>query len=45
MELDKGDAATRKLFENADTSSKLADMCSYYDGYEDLNVWLLGRKS
>lgn len=40
-----GDAATRKLFENVDDSSKLADMRSYYAGYEDLNAWLLGRKS
>lgn len=40
-----GDAATRKLFENADDSSKLADMRSYYAGYEDLNAWLLGRKA
>ena len=39
-----GDAATRKLFENVDDSSKLADMRSYYAGYEDLNAWLLGRK-
>lgn len=40
-----GDAATRKLFENADDSSKLADMRIYYAGYEDLNAWLLGRKA
>ena len=39
-----GDAATRKLFENVDDNSKLADMRSYYAGYEDLNAWLLGRK-
>jgi len=24
-------------------STKLADMRSYYVGYEDLNAWLLGR--
>lgn len=42
---DAGDAATRKLFENAESSSKLVDMRSYYAGYEDLNAWLLGRKS
>lgn len=41
---DAGDAATGKLFENADDSSKLADMRSYYAGYEDLNAWLLGEK-
>lgn len=40
-----GDAATRKLFETVDDSSKLADMRSYYAGYEDLNAWLLGRKT
>jgi DNA primase len=40
-----GDAATDKLFENADDSSKLADMRQHYAGYEDLNAWLLGRKS
>lgn len=40
-----GDAATRKLFENVDDSSKLADMRRYYAGYEDLNAWLLGRKA
>jgi hypothetical protein len=40
-----GDAATRKLFENVDDSSKLADMRSYYAGYEDLNAWFLGRKA
>ncbi|MBO6792112.1 MAG: toprim domain-containing protein [Dinoroseobacter sp.] len=40
-----GDAATRKLFENVDDSSKFADMRSYYAGYEDLNAWLLGRKA
>ena len=40
-----GDAATRKLFENVDDSSKLADMRSYYAGYADLNAWLLGRKA
>jgi hypothetical protein len=39
-----GEAATRKLFENAQTPSKLADMRSYYEGYEDLNAWLLGKK-
>ncbi|MGH1447707.1 MAG: toprim domain-containing protein [Cognatishimia sp.] len=42
---DAGDAATRKLFENADDRSRLADMRSYYEGYEDLNAWLLGEKS
>lgn len=40
-----GDAATCKLFENAESCSKLVDMRSYYAGYEDLNAWLLGRKS
>jgi hypothetical protein len=40
-----GDAATRKLFENAQTPSKLVDMRSYYEGYDDLNAWLLSRKS
>lgn len=39
-----GDAATRKLFENATDSSKLADMRSHYAGYEDLNAWLLGQR-
>lgn len=42
---DAGDAATRKLFENADDRSRLADMRSYYEGYEDLNAWLLGEKN
>ena len=41
---DGGEATTRKLFENAHVSSKLADMRSYYAGYEDLNAWLLGQK-
>lgn len=41
---DAGNAATRKLFESAQTPSKLADMRSYYAGYEDLNAWLLGQK-
>jgi hypothetical protein len=41
---DAGDAASRKLFENAQDATKLADMRSYYAGYEDLNAWLLGRK-
>jgi DNA primase len=41
---DAGEAATRKLFENVPDGSKLADMRSYYAGYEDLNAWLLGRK-
>lgn len=40
-----GDVATRKLFENVDDNSKLADMRSYYAGYEDLNAWLLDRKA
>ncbi|PID44235.1 MAG: hypothetical protein CSB48_02435 [Proteobacteria bacterium] len=40
-----GDAATRKLFEDVDDSSKLADMRNYYAGYNDLNAWLLGRKA
>jgi len=35
-----GEATTRKLFENAQTPSKLADMRSYYKGHEDLNAWL-----
>lgn len=42
---DAGEAATLKLFENADDSSKLADMRSHYAGFDDLNVWLLGRKT
>lgn len=42
---DAGDAATRKLFESAQTPSKLADMRSYYEGYDDLNAWLLGQKA
>lgn len=42
---DAGEAATRKLFENVPDSTKLADMRSYYAGYEDLNAWLLGRKA
>jgi hypothetical protein len=42
---DAGEVTTRKLFENADDSEKLADMRSYYAGYEDLNAWLLGRKT
>jgi hypothetical protein len=42
---DAGEAATLKLFENADDSSKLADMRSYYAGFDDLNAWLLGRKT
>jgi DNA primase len=42
---DAGTAATCKLFESAQTPSKLADMRSYYEGYDDLNVWLLGRKA
>lgn len=42
---DAGNAATRKLFESAQTASKLADMRSYYEGYDDLNAWLLGRKA
>ena len=42
---DAGNAATRKLFESAQTPSKLADMRSYYEGYDDLNAWLLGRKA
>lgn len=40
-----GDAATRKLFENVDDSSKLADMRCHYAGYEALNAWLLDRKA
>jgi hypothetical protein len=40
-----GDAATRKLFENASDPSKLADMRQHYAGFEDLNAWLLERKS
>lgn len=40
-----GNAATRKLFESVKTPSKLADMRSYYAGYEDLNAWLLGQKA
>jgi hypothetical protein len=41
---DAGTAGTRKLFDSAQTPSKLADMRSYYEGYDDLNVWLLGKK-
>jgi hypothetical protein len=40
-----GEAATRKLFESAPDSSKIADMRSHYADYEDLNAWLLGRRS
>jgi hypothetical protein len=40
-----GDAATRKLFENAFDPSKLADMRQHYAGFEDLNAWLLERRS
>lgn len=39
-----GDAATRNLFERAQTPSKLADMRGYYQGYEDLNDWLMGSR-
>lgn len=39
-----GDAATRKLFENAENSSRLEDMRSYYREYEDLNEWLQHHK-
>ena len=42
---DAGNAATHKLFESAQTPSKLADMRSYYEGYDDLNAWLLGQKA
>jgi len=42
---DAGEATTCKLFENAEDSGKLADMRSYYAGFEDLNAWLLGRKT
>jgi hypothetical protein len=42
---DAGSAASRKLFEHAQDAAKLVDMRSYYAGYEDLNAWLLGRKS
>tara|TARA_R100001369_G_scaffold20035_1_gene36463 strand:+ start:899 stop:1843 length:945 start_codon:yes stop_codon:yes gene_type:complete len=40
-----GEATTRALFENAQNVSRLADMRSYYSDYEDLNAWLLGRKT
>jgi hypothetical protein len=39
-----GDAATQKLFEHAQTPSKLADMRAHYARHEDLNAWLLDRK-
>ena len=42
---DAGDAANRKLFENATGNTNLTDMRSYYAGYEDLNAWLLGEKN
>jgi len=42
---DAGRAASSKLFEHAEDAAKLVDMRSYYAGYEDLSVWLLGRKS
>jgi DNA primase len=42
---DAGESATRKLFESAHTPSKLADMRSYYKGYDDLNAWLIGQKA
>ena len=42
---DAGTAAMHKLFESAQTPSKLVDMRSYYDGYDDLNAWLLGQKA
>ncbi len=42
---DAGNAATRKLFESVEAPSKLADMRSYYAGYEDLNTWFLGQKA
>jgi hypothetical protein len=42
---DAGESATRKLFESAQTSSKLVDMRSYYEGYDDLNAWLIGQKA
>lgn len=42
---DAGAAASRKLFENAQDAAKLVDMRRYYAGFEDLNAWLLGRKS
>jgi len=40
---DAGDAATRALFENAQDAPKLSDMRSHYQGYEDLNAWLIGE--
>jgi len=40
-----GEATTRKLIETAQTPSKLADTRSYYEGYDDLNAWLLGQKA
>jgi hypothetical protein len=38
-----GEAATRKLFENAADRGKLADMRHHYARFEDLNAWLLDR--
>jgi hypothetical protein len=40
-----GEATTQKLFENADNSTKIADMRSYYQGFEDLNAWFIDQKS
>jgi len=41
---DAGTAATRKLFESAQTPSKFVDMRSFYEEYDDLNAWPLGQK-
>lgn len=40
-----GEATTSKFFESANDASKLADMRSYYVGYEDLNAWLIGQRA
>ena len=40
-----GTAATRKLFELVKTNSNLAEMRNPYEGYDDLNAWLLGQKT
>jgi len=40
---DAGEAATRKLFENAQNNARLSDMRQHYAGFEDLNAWLMDR--
>ena len=42
---DAGESATCKLFEAGHTPLKLADMRSYYKGYDDLNAWLIGQRA